>query len=68
MIWLFPTPSPVKKAQAATYRKTEKERQLADRKGGGEEPNHTTAGKPGPPEIIQYSLAQTLVTVQIVVR
>jgi hypothetical protein len=26
--------------------------------GGGEEPNHTTARKPGPLEIIQYSLVQ----------
>ncbi len=33
------------------HRKTEKERQLAQEKGGkrvGEEPNHTTAKKPGP--------------------
>jgi hypothetical protein len=44
-----------------THRKTEKERQLADGRGGeevvGEEPNHTTAArKPGPLKIIHYSL------------
>ncbi len=26
----------------------------------GEEPNHTTASKPGPPKIIQYSLVYKL--------
>ncbi len=43
-------------AGPATHRKTEKERQVADSGGGegvGEEPNHTTARKPGPLIIIQ---------------
>jgi hypothetical protein len=47
-----PTPSPTLPiARPATHRKTEKERQVADGRGGkrvGEEPNHATARKPGP--------------------
>jgi hypothetical protein len=42
-----------------SHRKTEKERQLAEGRGGkgvGEEPNHTTARKLVPILIIQYSL------------
>jgi hypothetical protein len=45
-------------------RKTEKERQLADGRGGEgvwalwEEPNHTKARKPGPQQIMQYSLGE----------
>jgi hypothetical protein len=51
MLWLLP-PAPLsrQKARPATHCKTEKERQLADGKGReemGEEPNHTTASKPG---------------------
>jgi hypothetical protein len=56
-----------------THRKTEKERQFADRGGGGRahrktensllvaalEPNHTIARKLGPLEIIQSSLHVT---------
>ncbi len=42
-------------ARPATHRKTEKEGQLADGRGG-EEPNYTTVSKPGPLYIIQYSL------------
>jgi hypothetical protein len=39
------------------HRKTEKERQLADGRGGaGEEPNHRMARKPGSLSIIQPSL------------
>jgi hypothetical protein len=53
---LAPRPSPFpplsrQKARPATHRNTEKERQLADGRGWrmwGEEPNHTTARKPGP--------------------
>jgi len=49
-------PSPISRQSAgpATHRKTEKERQLADGRGGkgvGVEPNHTTARKPGPLKI-----------------
>jgi hypothetical protein len=51
MIWLLAHPSR-KEAQPATHRKTEKERQLAEGRGGkgvhGEEPNNITARKPGP--------------------
>jgi len=38
--------------------KTEKERQLADgsEEGAGEEPNQTAGRKPGPLQIILYSL------------
>jgi hypothetical protein len=46
------TPFPL--SGPATLRKTEKERQLADGRGGKEvdvEPNHTTARKPGPLKI-----------------
>jgi hypothetical protein len=49
MIWLLAHPLPpsaVSKLDPATHRKTEKERQLADGRGGkgaGEEPNHMTA-------------------------
>ncbi len=42
-----------------TYKKTEKERQFTDGRGGDKEPNHTTARKPGPLLIIQYSLVPT---------
>ncbi len=53
---LAPPPPPFsllsrRQARPATLRKPEKERQLADGRGGegvGEEPNHTTARKPGP--------------------
>jgi hypothetical protein len=55
-----PLPPPLFRqlARPATHRKTEKERQLVGRRrdrGVGEEPNLTTARKPGPLEIIQYS-------------
>ncbi len=42
-----------KEARLATYRKTEKEKQLADGRGEGvwEEPNHKNAGKTGLGEI-----------------
>jgi hypothetical protein len=46
----------------STHRKTEKERQLADedgKEGVGEESNHTSARKPGPVLIIQYSLVNS---------
>ncbi len=46
-------------ARPATHRKTEKEKHLltGERKvGGGEETKYTTARKPGPLKIIQYSL------------
>ncbi len=52
------TPSPPlsrQQARRATHRKIEKERQHADG-SGGEEPNHTTARKPGPLHTIQYSV------------
>jgi hypothetical protein len=42
-------------ARTTTHRKTEKEIQLADGRGGkgvGEDPNHTTARQPGPLLII----------------
>jgi hypothetical protein len=42
------------------HRKTEKERQLADGMGVGEEPNHTTARKPVPLSIIKSSLERRL--------
>jgi hypothetical protein len=52
MIWLLaPTPFPLPRKKCGIYRKTEKERQLADGRGGkgvSEEPNHTTPRKPGP--------------------
>ncbi len=46
-------------SQRATLRKIEKLRKrdsLLTGEGGGDvrEPNHLTAGKPGPPEVIQY--------------
>jgi hypothetical protein len=54
-----PTPLSRQSARPETQRKTEKERQLADGRRGegvGEEPNHTTARKPGSLGIIEYSL------------
>ncbi len=45
------SPSPVSKLNQVTQRKTEKERQLADKRGGkgvGEEPNHTIERKSDP--------------------
>jgi hypothetical protein len=62
MIWLFLTPSPVSKLDRRLTGRLRKRDNLLIGKGGGE------ARRPGPLEIIQYSLAQTLVTVQIVVR
>jgi hypothetical protein len=59
MIWLLYHAPPflVSKLDHATQRKSAKERQVAAGRGEvGEEPNHTTARKPGPLEIIQYSL------------
>jgi hypothetical protein len=47
MIWLL-LPPPLHQARPATQRKTEKETQLADGRGMGKEPNHTTARKSGP--------------------
>ncbi len=49
-----PPPAPFSKLDPATHRKTEQERQVADGIGGKgvrgvrEEPNPTTARKPGP--------------------
>jgi hypothetical protein len=63
MIWL-PQPPPSLSRQLAppaTHRKTEKERQVADSRGmerAGEEPNHTTTRKPGPLQLIQYTLSK----------
>jgi hypothetical protein len=48
MIWLLAHPFPP--ISKATHRKTEKEKQVTDVKGGkgmGEEPNYTTERKPG---------------------
>jgi hypothetical protein len=53
-------PSPLSKLDGRHTKKTEKERRLADGRGGdglGEEPNYTTVRKPGPLWISQYSLA-----------
>jgi hypothetical protein len=61
MIWRLPHPLPpstVSIALPATHRKTEKERQFADGRGGLE-PNRTMARKPGPLQILQYSLVAT---------
>jgi hypothetical protein len=64
--WLAPRLPPFLHRQLAgweTHRKTEKERQLAEGMRGcwpvgvGEEPNYTTAKKPDPLQIIQYSLS-----------
>ena len=63
VIWLIPHPLPRSHQQSrpATHRKTEEERQYAGRRVElvGEEPNHTTARKPGSLKIIQYSLHKT---------
>ncbi len=64
MIWLQThppaPPSPVSKLNRRHTEKSDKKRQLAAGRGMGkgvdEEPNHTTARKPGPLYIIQYSL------------
>ncbi len=59
LLLVHPLPLSRQKGRPATHRKTEKERQLAHGRGGkgvGEEPNHSTARKPGPLQIIQYSL------------
>jgi hypothetical protein len=54
-------PSPVSTLDRRHTRRLKKNRQLDDRRGGGKgrekEPNHTTARKPGPLLIIQYSLS-----------
>jgi hypothetical protein len=69
MIRLFahPYPSiPSVSSTGDTHRNTEKERQLADKRGGegvGEEPNHTIAKKTVPLKIIQYSLIHRKYTV-----
>ncbi len=57
-IWLLSTtPFPATLSpRPATHRKPEKESQLLTGEGVAEEPNHTTARKYGPLEIIQYSL------------
>jgi hypothetical protein len=52
--------------QRATHRKTEKERKLAVRRGGGREPNQTTARKPGPPSSRQKSRGNEKLTYHIV--
>jgi hypothetical protein len=60
MIQLHAQPLLPQLARSATYRNTEKEIQVADMRGRKKEeevePNHTTARKPGPPSIVQYSL------------
>ncbi len=48
------SPSPAGKLDRRPQRKPKKDRQLAA--GGGDEPNHTTARKPGHLLIIQHSL------------
>ncbi len=54
------TPSPACKLDRRIAGRLRKRDNLLIGKGGGEEPNHSTARKHGPLEIIQYSLAQTL--------
>ena len=63
VVWFSssPTPSPplVSKLDRRHTERLRNKRQLFDRRGGkgvGEEPNNTTARKPGPLGIIQYSL------------
>jgi hypothetical protein len=59
-LWLHAHPITLSRQQArpAAHRKTEKERRLADGRGGGA--NQMTARKPGPLKIIQYSLRHTI--------
>jgi hypothetical protein len=48
MVWLLPHPFPPSVSSNGNTQEDEKERQLADGKGGeGEEPNHTMVRKPG---------------------
>ncbi len=58
-----PPPSPVSKLDRRhTGRLRKKDNLLTEEGGGGagEGPNHTTAWKPGPLEIIQYSLSRCI--------
>jgi hypothetical protein len=62
MIWLLAHPLHPPLPSVSWTGDTEKERQLADGRGGkglGNKPNHTTARKPGPLQFIQYSLGGT---------
>jgi hypothetical protein len=65
MIWLpLPPPSPVRSTNDT--QETEKEIQLAEWKGGRQEPNHTTARKPGPLSSRKYEGLKTSMSVVLI--
>jgi hypothetical protein len=65
MIWLLPhtlPPSPGSKMDRPHTRRLRKRDNLLTGEGVGKEPNHTTARKPGPLEIIQNYLGLSLLS------
>jgi hypothetical protein len=67
MIWLHPPPPhPVSKINRRHTGRLIKRDNLLTGEGVGEEPNHTTARKPGPLYNITYSRVPTLTRMRLV--